>query len=484
MRVDTGHCSNVIWRNTTACETNSRPIFSIPEAAVMSEPLVARRGKPLAGDVRAPGDKSISHRSLLFGALAIGETTVDGLLQSEDVIATADALRAMGIPIIEDNETWKIAGRGIGGLGAPDKPLDFGNSGTAVRLMMGVLAGQAFPATLIGDASLSKRPMERVLGPLRQMGLQVDGAQSLAPGTLPLTISGPGDLVPIRYVLPVASAQVKSAVLLAGLHAPGETTVVEPVATRDHTERMLIAFGASLDTRQSDAGLEITVTGQPTLHGQHIRVPGDPSSAAFPIAAALITPGSEVRVSNVLMNETRTGFLTTVREMGADIKIVETRQSGGEEVADLVVRSGPLRGVQVPAERAPSMIDEYPMLAAVAAFAEGTTHMAGLEELRVKESDRLDITAKGLTACGVSVDETENSLTVRGVGPDGKVPGGGTIETELDHRIAMAFLVMGLASEKPVTIDDGAVIATSFPGFSELMNGLGADIRPAGDHAA
>lgn len=444
----------------------------------MSEVLVARRSASLVGDVHAPGDKSISHRSLLFGALAIGETTVDGLLLSDDVIATANALRAMGVPITETDGTWRVVGRGIGGLQAPGEPLDFGNSGTAVRLMMGVLAGQDFPATLIGDASLSKRPMERVLGPLREMGLQVDGSQSNAPGTLPLTITGPGDLVPVRYTLPVASAQVKSAVLLAGLHASGETSVVEPVATRDHTERMLRAFGAQVETVASADGAVITVGGQPTLRGLHINVPGDPSSAAFLIAAALIVPGSRLRISNVLMNATRTGFLTTVLEMGANIEIANERDEGGERVADLVVVASELTGVSVPAARAPSMIDEYPVLAVVAAFADGATEMEGLEELRVKESDRLDMTAKGLRACGVSVQETESSLTVQGCGPTGTVPGGGMIETELDHRIAMAFLVMGLGSEQPVTIDDGTMIATSFPAFNDLMNGLGADIQP------
>ncbi len=450
----------------------------------MSEPLVARRGGPLAGEIRAPGDKSMSHRALLFGALAIGETTIDGLLRSEDVVATADALRAMGVPVTEHAEQWRVVGRGIGGLRRPDTPLDFGNSGTAVRLMMGVLAGQNFQAKLIGDASLSKRPMERVLNPLRDMGLQVDGSESNAKGTLPLTITGPGDLVPIRYVLPVPSAQVKSAVLLAGLHAAGETSVVEPIPTRDHTERMLRAFGAQVKTTDSSEGTVITVIGQPTLQGLHINVPGDPSSTAFLIAAALIIPESKLTVTNVLMNDTRTGFLTTVTEMGAQIEIMNRREEGGEDVADLIVVSSPLKGVSVPDDRAPSMIDEYPVLAVVAAFADGPTHMAGLEELRVKECDRLDMTAKGLRACGVTADETESTLTVHGCGPDGTVNGGAEVETELDHRIAMSFLIMGLAAEQPITVDDGTMIATSFPGFNNLMNDLGADIRATGDCTA
>jgi len=447
----------------------------------MPEPLLARRGSPLIGDVRAPGDKSISHRALLLGALAIGETTVAGLLQSDDVVATANALQAMAVPVSRDGDLWRITGRGIGGLQAPDIPLDFGNSGTAVRLMMGVLAGQSFTTRLVGDASLSKRPMERVLAPLRQMGLQVDGSASKAAGTLPLTIHGPGPdvggLVPVRYRLPVASAQVKSAVLLAGLHAAGETAVIEPVATRDHTERMLRAFGAALNVASSSEGSVITVTGQPTMHGQTLRVPGDPSSSAFLVAAAIVTPGSQVRIADVLMNETRTGFLTTLREMGADIQQTNRRTEGGEDIADLIVRSSQLRGVDVPAGRAPSMIDEYPILAVVAAFADGPTHMAGLAELRVKESDRLAMTARGLSACGVALRETGTTLTVEGCGTTGSVPGGGEIETGLDHRIAMSFLVMGLASEAPVTVDDGSMIATSFPGFVELMNGLGADMR-------
>ncbi|MEO0620289.1 MAG: 3-phosphoshikimate 1-carboxyvinyltransferase [Pseudomonadota bacterium] len=458
-----------------------------PHPVSLNAALTARAGNSITGKIAAPGDKSISHRALLFGALAIGETRIEGLLASEDVIATGYCLQAMGVTIeggpFNDSDDAKpvscrVQGRGIFGLAKPSSDLDFGNSGTAARLMMGVLTGQKFPARLIGDASLSSRPMERVLKPLREMGLQVDGSASTKPGTLPLTVRGPGDLVPIRYVLPVASAQVKSAILLAGLHAAGRTTVVEPVATRDHTEIMLKAFGAEIAVWDEPDGRAITITGEPHLTGQEIIVPGDPSSAAFPIAAAMITPGSQVTVRNVLLNPTRTGFLTSVQEMGADIRFENMRQTGGEQVADIVVRHAALKAITVPATRAPSMIDEYPIFAVVAAHAEGETHMPGLEELRVKESDRLAITAAGLTANGVDVTEGTDSLTVRGVGPNGKVKGGATIATHLDHRIAMAFLTLGLATTNPVTIDDGRVIETSFPGFAALMCDLGADIRP------
>ncbi|MEL7543511.1 MAG: 3-phosphoshikimate 1-carboxyvinyltransferase [Pseudomonadota bacterium] len=459
-----------------------------PGSATSGAALVSYAGASLSGEITAPGDKSISHRALLLGALAIGETRVEGLLASEDVIATGTCLQAMGVqieggPFKADaqapSRSCRIQGCGLFGLTQPGKDLDFGNSGTAARLMMGILAGQDFAARLVGDASLSIRPMERALKPLRQMGLQVDGSSSTLPGTLPLTIRGPGDLIPIRYVLPVASAQVKSAILLAGLHAAGETTVIEPAPTRDHTEIMLTAFGAEVATRDTPDGRAITVKGEPHLIGQTITVPGDPSSAAFPIAAALITPGSCVTVKNVLLNHTRTGFLTSIQEMGADITFTNERETGGEQIADITVRHAPLHGITVPADRAPSMIDEYPVFAVVAAHATGETFMPGLEELRVKESDRLAITAAGLTANGIDVTEGEDSLTVRGVGQNAKAAGGASIATHLDHRIAMAFLTLGLATEKPVTIDDGRVIETSFPGFAQLMRGLGADIRHA-----
>ncbi|MEL6287737.1 MAG: 3-phosphoshikimate 1-carboxyvinyltransferase [Pseudomonadota bacterium] len=462
--------------------SSSAPPAPAGAEPAVAQPLSAVRAGPLSGVVTPPGDKSISHRALLFGALAHGETEVFGLLPSEDVVATAECLRAMGVPIDGADATpdraTRIHGRGLYGLCAPEEPLDFGNSGTAVRLMMGVLAGQDFPATLIGDASLSRRPMGRVLDPLRAMGLQVDQGKNSAADRLPLTVRGPGDLIPISYTLPVASAQVKSAILLAGLHAAGETTVIEPVATRDHTERMLRAFGADLRVEETADGQRITVVGEKSLQAQTLTVPSDPSSAAFIIAAALMVPGSQVTVRDVLDNPTRNGFVETVIEMGADVSRTNARDIGGETVVDLVVRHGPLRGVDVPAGRAPSMIDEYPMLAVVAATADGTTTMNGLAELRVKESDRLAMTAAGLAANRVSHEAAEDRLVVSGCGPRGTIAGGGTVATELDHRIAMAFLVLGCVTDRPVTVDDSRMIATSFPGFTALMRELGAVIEP------
>jgi 3-phosphoshikimate 1-carboxyvinyltransferase len=432
-----------------------------------SAPLSAPKSGPLKGRVRVPGDKSISHRALMLGALATGKTRISGLLEAEDVLDTAKAVTALGAPATKVGATWEVLGRGTGGLAEPKQPLDFGNSGTGTRLMMGVLAPHDITVTMTGDASLSRRPMGRVLNPLKQMGLEVEDDKD----KLPLTIRGSSSLVPMVYELPVPSAQVKSAVLLAGIGTAGETTVIEREATRDHTERMLRYFGAEVRTEAIDGKTHITVTGNAELEGRDVVVPADPSSAAFLIAAALIVPGSDVTVEGVLINSTRTGLYVTLKEMGADITFLNEREEGGEPVADIRARASKLRGVAVPAERAPSMIDEYPMLAVLAGFAEGTTRMDGLAELKVKESDRLAATAAGLTANGVRAEVDGDTLTVFG---SGSVAGGGTVATHLDHRIAMAFLTMGLASEKPVTVDDTAMIATSFPEFKSLMESLGA----------
>ena len=436
-------------------------------------PLSAGRARALSGQVRVPGDKSISHRALMFGALATGRTRISGLLEGEDVLNTAKALQAMGCPVRKTDGVWEVLGRGIGGLAQPTQPLDFGNSGTGVRLMMGVLAGHDMRVHLTGDASLSRRPMARVLTPLRQMGLETDEDKD----RLPLTIRGSADLLPIEYRLPVASAQIKSAVLLAGLHAAGSTTVVETEATRDHTERMLRHFGAHLGITERDGLRRITVTGEGELGGRDVAVPGDPSSASFPAAAALIVPGSEVAIEGVLVNPTRTGFYVTLREMGADIQFRHERDQGGEPVADIRVRHSRLKGVRVPPERAPSMIDEYPILACLAAYADGETRMEGLGELKVKESDRLAATAAGLAANGVPAKVDGDALIVGG---GASVRGGGTVATHLDHRIAMAFLVLGLGAERPVTVDDADTIATSFPEFRSLMEGLGATFSVPG----
>jgi 3-phosphoshikimate 1-carboxyvinyltransferase len=437
-------------------------------------PAVARRSQALKGVARVPGDKSISHRSFMFGGLASGETRITGLLEGEDVMRTGEAMKAMGARVEKKNGEWIINGVGNGCLLEPQAPLDFGNAGTGSRLTMGLVGTYDMETTFVGDASLSGRPMGRVLEPLRQMGVQVLNA---APGDrMPITLRGPKHAAPIAYRVPMASAQVKSAVLLAGLNTPGITTVVEPVMTRDHTEKMLKGFGANLTVETDEQGVRhIFIEGQGKLTGQTIAVPGDPSSAGFPLVAALIVPGSDIVIENVLMNPTRTGLLLTLQEMGADIDILNPRNAGGEDVADLRVRSSELKGVIVPALRAPSMIDEYPVLAVAACFAEGETLMLGLEELRVKESDRLAAVARGLEANGVDCTEGEATLAVRGK-PGGKGLGGGTVTTHLDHRIAMSFLVLGLATEKPVTIDDRAMIATSFPEFMGLMTGLGAEI--------
>ena len=442
----------------------------------MSEllPATSKKSADLSGHIRIPGDKSISHRSLMFGALASGQTRISGLLEGDDVIHTANAMRAMGAKIKKDNDVYVIHGTGNGCLLEPEQPLDFGNAGTGARLTMGLVGTYAMKTRFIGDASLSKRPMGRILDPLRLMGVQVEASEG---DRLPLTLWGAVTPNPITYRVPMASAQVKSAVLLAGLNTPGITTVIEPVMTRDHTEKMLVGFGADLEVETDNDGVRyIHLEGQGELHGQDITVPGDPSSAAFPIVAALITEGSDITIENVLLNPTRTGLITTLLEMGADISFENKRQTGGEEVADIRVRSSRLKGVKVPKERAPSMIDEYPVLAVAAAFAEGKTIMEGLAELRVKESDRLSAVANGLKINGVDCEEGKDFLIVTGE-PSAKNIGGGTVTTHLDHRIAMSFLVLGLGAEKPVTIDDKRMIATSFPEFMGLMAKLGAHIE-------
>ncbi|MDF2095222.1 3-phosphoshikimate 1-carboxyvinyltransferase [Aquibaculum arenosum] len=424
----------------------------------------------LKGSLKVPGDKSISHRALMFGALAVGETKIEGLLEGEDVLRTAAAMRALGAEVIHEGPgCWRVFGRGIGGLGEPDDILDFGNAGTGARLALGLLAGQPITAFLTGDASLRRRPMGRVMEPLERMGVRFVSREG---GCLPLAVTGPETLLPIEYRLPVPSAQVKSAVLLAGLAAPGETVVIEPEATRDHSERLLQHFGANVAVTDGEDGRRLVLTGQPELQAAPVMVPADPSSAAFPAVAALLLPGSDLRLQGVCLNPLRDGVFRTLLEMGADIAEENRRVEAGEPVADLRIKSSSLQGIEVPAERAPSMIDEYPILAMAAACAKGRTVMRGLAELRVKESDRLSGVARGLAACGVVVEEGEDSLIVEGCG--GRPRGGATIAAELDHRIAMSFLVLGLASEQPVTIDDAAPIATSFPGFTELMCGLGA----------
>jgi 3-phosphoshikimate 1-carboxyvinyltransferase len=439
-------------------------------------PLTARRNGPLAGAVRVPGDKSISIRALILGALAVGETRVSGLLEGEDVLHTAKALAALGARIERTGQRqWSIHGVGVGGFAEPASALDFGNSGTGCRLALGAVAGCPITATFDGDASLRSRPMQRVLDPLQRIGAR---AINSADGRLPLTLAGAHDPMPIVYKPPVPSAQLKSATLLAGLAAPGETVVIEAEPTRDHTEKMLIHFGAQvrvevLRVEPAGEGRRITLVGQPELTPRPVVVPADPSSAAFPLVAALIVPGSEVILNGVMMNPLRTGLLTTLIEMGAAIERLDQRNEGGEEVADLRVRAGALRGIEVPAARAPSMIDEYPVLAVAAAFAEGTTVMRGLKELRVKESDRLAATAALLRGNGVAADIEGDDLIVHGAG---RAAGGGVVTTHMDHRIAMAAVVLGLASERPVSIDDGTFIATSFPGFVELMRSLGTDL--------
>lgn len=433
--------------------------------------LTAEPSHGLNGRIRVPGDKSISHRALIFGTLAVGETRIEGLLEGEDVLATAEAMRRLGAEVTRHADgTWSVWGVGVGGLREPEQPLDFGNSGTGARLVMGLVAGHPITATFIGDASLSRRPMGRVISPLTQMGAHFHAREG---GRLPLTLTGAKRALPISYKSPVASAQVKSAILLAGLNTPGVTTVLEATPTRDHTERMLKAFGAEITSETDKDGLlAISLTGEPELTPCPIAVPGDPSSAAFPVVAALLTPGSEVIVEGITLNPHRAGLYTTLMEMGGDIEVMNQREEGGEPVADLRVRSSRLKGIEVPPARAASMIDEYPVLAVAAGFAEGTTTMLGIHELRVKESDRIAATASGLRANGIKVRESEDGMVVEGRG--GEVGGGGHVTTHMDHRIAMSFLVMGLAAQKPVTVDDASMIATSFPDFERLMRGLGA----------
>ncbi|HEV3494572.1 MAG TPA: 3-phosphoshikimate 1-carboxyvinyltransferase [Reyranella sp.] len=449
-------------------------------SARASAKLVAQPVACLKGRVRAPGDKSVSHRALMFGALALGETTVRGLLEGEDVLCTAAALRALGAEVVHEpghesgNGTWRIRGFGVGGGREPADVLDLGNSGTAARLLSGILASQPFTSFMTGDASLRGRPMQRVIEPLSRMGARFEARDG---GRMPLAIIGTDEMVPIEYRLPVASAQVKSAILLAGLNTAGETTVIEPHATRDHTERMLRHFGAEVRvTAAEGGGKRITVVGWPELLGRDIIVPGDPSSAAFAVVAAAIRPGSDITVENVGLNPLRAGLYQTLLDMGADIAFENEREVGGEPVADLHVKGSALKGVEVPAERAPTMIDEYPILAVAAACARGTTRMLGLAELRAKESDRLASVSAGLLANGVKHEMGADTLVVHGTGA--APAGGGLVATHLDHRIAMSFLVLGLAAREPVAVDDGAPIDTSFPGFAKLMNGLGAHIGP------
>ena len=435
-------------------------------------PLEARSSGPLAGRVRGPGDKSISHRALILGALAVGETRISGLLEGEDVLNTAKSMRALGARVERIGDfAWKVEGVGVAGFARPAAPLDFGNSGTGCRLVMGAVAGCPITAVFDGDASLRSRPMRRVLDPLALMGAKVTaGGEG---GRLPLTLTGARDPLPVTYRTPVASAQIKSAVLLAGLAAPGVTTVIENEASRDHTELMLRHFGAEIvSTPEGRHGRKIALTGQPELRGEKVVVPADPSSAAFPIVAALIVEGSDLILSDVMTNPLRTGLFTTLREMGGSIEESERRGDAGEPMAQLRVRGSRLKGVEVPPERAPSMIDEYLVLAVAASFAEGTTIMRGLSELRVKESDRLAATADMLRVNGVKVEISGDDLIVEG---RGHVPGGGVVATHMDHRIAMSALVMGLGSDTPVRVDDTAFIATSFPDFIPMMRGLGAD---------
>lgn len=438
--------------------------------------MVSRKSAGLRGQAEVPGDKSISHRALILGALAVGETRVSGLLEGQDVLDTASAMRAFGAEVEKRGDVWHVTGVGVGGFAEPAQVIDCGNSGTGVRLIMGAMATTPISATFTGDASLNKRPMARITDPLRLFGAHAYGRSG---GRLPLVLVGAEQAMPVRYATPVPSAQVKSAVLLAGLNAPGETVVIEREATRDHSERMLAGFGAVISSEDGPEGRVITLQGQPELRPQVIAVPRDPSSAAFPVCAALITEGSDVLVPNIGLNPTRAGLFFTLQEMGADLVFENPREEGGEPVADLRARFSPnLRGIEVPAERAASMIDEYPVLSVVAAFAEGRTHMPGVRELRVKESDRIEAMAVGLRACGVTVEAGEDWWTVEGRG-FGAVPGGATVATHLDHRIAMSFLVLGLATEAPVTVDDGGPIATSFPVFEPLMRGLGADLGAA-----
>ncbi len=440
-----------------------------------SSQLTAAKTASLQGNPIIPGDKSISHRSLMLGGMAIGETIIHGILEGEDVLHTAEAMRAMGADIgRDDGGLWHCHGVGIGGLKEPETVLEMGNSGTSTRLLMGLVGGHNITAQFSGDASLTKRPMNRIIKPLEMMGTRITCREG---GLLPLSITGPKDTLAIQYELPVASAQVKSAVMLAGLSAMGTTTVIEKTPTRDHTENMLKAFGVPVEIENlSDGGQAIHVTGQCDLTATEIHVPADPSSAAFPTVAALLCSESEITMKNILMNERRNGLYTTLIEMGADITFNNERIEAGEKVADLIVKGGTmLKGIDVPAARVPSMIDEFPILAVAASCADGTTTMSGLAELRIKESDRLLMMYEGLKACGINLEMGEDSLTIHG---NGQIPKGGVeVKTALDHRIAMSFLVLGCVSVEPITIDDATPIKTSFPNFITLMNDLGAKIK-------
>jgi len=435
-------------------------------------PMKSRKCGALNGVAEVPGDKSISHRALILGALAIGETRISGLLEGDDVLDTARAMRSLGADVVEHGGgEWSVHGVGVGGFSEPEAVIDCGNSGTGVRLIMGAMATCPIAATFTGDASLRSRPMGRITGPIGLFGAKAYGRSG---GKLPMTVMGAADPVAVRYEMEVPSAQVKSAVLLAGLNAPGKTVVIEQEATRDHTERMLAGFGAQISVEEVDGGRVITLTGRPALTAQNIVVPRDPSSAAFAVCAALIVEGSDVLVPGIGLNPTRIGLFTTLREMGADLTYENERVEGGEPVADLRARFSPdMQGVEVPAARAASMIDEYPILSVVAANATGATVMRGVKELRVKECDRIDAMARGLEANGVGISEDEDTLIVTGQGA-GSVAGGGLCKTHLDHRIAMSFMCLGMASQQPVSIDDGAPIATSFPIFEPLMAALGA----------
>ena len=440
-------------------------------------PMTSHPCGPLNGVAEVPGDKSISHRSLILGALSVGETKISGLLEGEDVLDTAKAMRAFGAEVTDHGGGhWSVHGVGVGGFAEPEQVIDCGNSGTGVRLIIGAMATSQITATFTGDASLRGRPMGRITDPISEFGAASFGREG---GRLPMTIVGAAEPVPVRYVVPMPSAQVKSAVLLAGLNAPGQTVVIEKEATRDHTERMLAGFGAEIAVEETEQGRVITLTGQPELQAQTIVVPRDPSSAAFPVCAALITKGSDVLVPGIGLNPTRAGLYTTLREMGADLVYENERVEGGEPVADLRAKYSPdMKGIAVPPERAASMIDEYPILSVVAAFATGQTVMDGVKELRVKESDRIDAMAVGLRANGITVDETEDSMTVHGLGSDG-VAGGGIAASHLDHRIAMSFMCLGMGAQAAVQVDDGGPIATSFPIFEPLMTQLGAKLERA-----
>jgi 3-phosphoshikimate 1-carboxyvinyltransferase len=445
------------------------------QLAIQPSPLSSGRSGPLRGEIRPPGDKSISHRALIFGAMTVGRSTIEGLLEGEDVLNTAECLRRLGAQIVRTGPgAWSVDGVGVGGFREPNQVLDHGNSGTGVRLMMGAVATTPIAVTFTGDASLNRRPMGRVLTPLSAFGCTFMAREG---GLLPLTLKGSATPGPITHTLQVASAQVKSALLLAALNAPGISTVIEREPTRDHTERMLRHFGAELMIeRLADGATAIRLTGQPEFKPQHVTVPADPSSAAFPLVAALLVPGSCVVARDVLLSPSRTGLYLTLQEMGAKITITNQRDAGGEILGDIEASYSELKGVDVPASRAPSMIDEYPILAVAASFATGRTLMNGLGELKVKESDRLAATANALSVCGANVETGEDSLSVEGQGPGG-LPGGGRVQTHMDHRIAMAFLVAGLAAKDSIAVDDANMIATSFPAFVPMMNGLGASMR-------